>query len=119
MPTFLDIADADSDRLLDGVSLLSTWRGETDEALHPGGVDTPIFRHAPELLMKLIRPTLTTPEKAARLPTQLALDPALDGVTGGYFDAKGPAARSPRARNKKVAERLYQDSMALLGINPL
>ena len=91
----------------------------TSNALHPGGVDTPIFRHAPELLMKLIRPTLTTPEKAARLPTQLALDPALDGVTGGYFDAKGPAARSPRARNKKVAERLYQDSMALLGINPL
>lgn len=38
VPTFLDIADADSDRLLDGVSLLSTWRGETDQALHPGGV---------------------------------------------------------------------------------
>ncbi len=38
VPTFLDIAGAESDRVLDGVSLLSTWRGETDEALHPGGV---------------------------------------------------------------------------------
>ena len=41
------------------------------------------------------------------------------GVTGGYFDAKGPAARSPRARNKKQAERLYLDTMAALDINPL
>jgi len=38
VPTFLEIADAEPGRLLDGVSLLSTWRGETDEALHPGGV---------------------------------------------------------------------------------
>lgn len=37
-PTFLDIADARTDRVLDGVSLLPTWRGETEEPLHPGGV---------------------------------------------------------------------------------
>lgn len=91
----------------------------TSNALHPGGVDTPIFRHVPDLAMKLIRPTLTTPEKAARLPVRMALDEEFYGVTGGYFDAKGPAARSPRARNKKQAERLYLDTMAALDINPL
>lgn len=38
VPTFLDIAGASTDRVLDGTSLLPTWRGETDEPLHPGGV---------------------------------------------------------------------------------
>ncbi|HBC19565.1 MAG TPA: dehydrogenase, partial [Alcanivorax sp.] len=42
--------------------------GITSNALHPGGVDTPIFRHVPKAAMALIRPTLTTPEKAATLP---------------------------------------------------
>ncbi|MCC4307035.1 SDR family NAD(P)-dependent oxidoreductase [Alcanivorax marinus] len=91
----------------------------TSNALHPGGVDTPIFRYTPELLMKAIRPTLTTPENAARLPVSLALDDRYNGVTGGYFDAKGPAARSPRARNKASGEKLYRESVKLLGINPL
>ena len=50
---------------------------------------------------------------------RMALDEEFYGVTGGYFDAKGPAARSPRARNKKQAERLYLDTMAALDINPL
>lgn len=38
VPTFLDIAGAESDRTLDGVSLLPTWRGETTGAVHPGGL---------------------------------------------------------------------------------
>lgn len=94
-------------------------QGITSNALHPGGVDTGIFRHVPGPAMRLIRPTLTTPEKAARLPVRMALDDDFVGVTGGYFDARGPASRSPRARNKKLAERLYLDSMAALALNPL
>lgn len=94
-------------------------QGITSNALHPGGVDTGIFRYVPKPAMTLIRPTLITPEKAARLPVRLALDDDFSGVTGGYFDAKGPASRSPRARNKKLAERLYQDTMAALELNPL
>ena len=38
VPTFLEIAGARTDRLLDGISLLGTWSGDSDEALHPGGV---------------------------------------------------------------------------------
>lgn len=94
-------------------------QGITSNALHPGGVDTGIFRYVPKPAMSLIRPTLITPEKAARLPVRLALDDDFIGVTGGYFDAKGPAARSPRARNKKLAEQLYRDTMAELDLNPL
>lgn len=94
-------------------------QGITSNALHPGGVDTPIFRHVPGAAMTLIRPTLTTAENAARLPVRLALDEEFTGVTGGYFDTNGTATRSPRARNKKRAETLYHDTMAILQLNPL
>lgn len=94
-------------------------QGITSNALHPGGVDTGIFRSVPGPAMRLIRPTLTTPESAARLPVRIVLDDDFVGVTGGYFDAKGRAARSPRAGNKKLAERLYRDTMDELGLNPL
>ncbi|MDX1803955.1 MAG: SDR family oxidoreductase [Alcanivorax sp.] len=93
--------------------------GITSNALHPGGVDTGIFRHVPKPAMALIRPTLTTPERAARLPVRMALDSEFDGVSGGYFDAKGQTLRSPRARNQRMAQTLYQDTTALLGLQPL
>lgn len=93
--------------------------GITSNALHPGGVDTPIFRYAPKAIMALIRPTLTTPEKAARLPVSLALDPQYEGVTGQYFANFKPAMRSPLARNSKLAETLYYDTMAELDMPAL
>tara|TARA_R110001606_G_scaffold1937_9_gene7712 strand:+ start:7296 stop:8129 length:834 start_codon:yes stop_codon:yes gene_type:complete len=94
-------------------------QGITSNALHPGGVDTGIFRHVPGLAMKLIRPTLTTAENAARLPVRMALDDTFNDVTGGYFDGKGAASRSPRARDKKSAARLYERTLAALELNPL
>jgi len=93
--------------------------GITSNALHPGGVDTPIFRHVPKAAMALIRPTLTTPEKAATLPVSLALDPQYADVTGEYFANHKPALRSPRARNQKLAEELYYDTMAELDLPTL
>ena len=93
--------------------------GITSNALHPGGVDTPIFRHVPKAAMALIRPTLTTPEKAATLPVSLALDPQYAEVTGEYFANHKPALRSPRARNAKLAEELYYDTMAELDLPTL
>lgn len=94
-------------------------QGITSNAIHPGGVDTSIFRHVPKPAMALIRPTLITADKAAQLPVRLALDQEFAGVTGGYFDADGPATRSPRARDKKRAATLYRETMAALEMNPL
>ena len=93
--------------------------GITSNALHPGGVDTPIFRHVPKPIMALIKPTLTTPEKAARLPVSLALDPQYAGISGEYFANFKPAMRSPLARNRKLADTLYYDTMAELGLPAL
>ena len=93
--------------------------GITSNALHPGGVDTPIFRHVPNAIMALIRPTLTTPEKAASLPVSLALDKQYVGITGEYFANHKTALRSPRARNSSLADELYYDTMAELGIPAL
>ena len=79
----------------------------------------PIFRYVPKPLMALIRPTLVTPEKAARLPVSLALDPQYDGVTGQYFANFKPTMRSPLARNETLAETLYYDTMAELNLPAL
>lgn len=94
-------------------------RGITSNALHPGGVNTGIFRHVPKPAMAVIRPTLTTPEKAARLPVNLMLSADYAAVSGEYFAGHKPARRSPLARNQALAEQLYQASIAELGISPL
>ena len=93
--------------------------GITSNALHPGGVDTPIFRHVPSAVMALIRPTLTTPEKAASLPVSLALDEQYADISGEYFANHKPALRSPRARNRSLADELYYDTMAELNMPAL
>ena len=61
----------------------------------------------------------TDPEKAATLPVSLALDPQYADITGEYFANHKPALRSPRARNQKLAEELYFDTMAELDLPTL
>lgn len=92
----------------------------TSNALHPGGVDTGIFRHVPRPLYNLlIKPALSTPEQAATLPVNLAVDEQYAGVSGRYFVNHRPARSKGSARNPRITERLYQRSCELLEINPL
>ena len=92
----------------------------TSNALHPGGVDTGIFRHVPKPVFNaLIRPTLISPEQAARLPTSLALDHQYEDVTARYFTHDGPARCRPVARRPVATARLYERSCELLNIDPL
>lgn len=86
----------------------------TSNALHPGGVNTPIYRYVPNAVMALLRPALITSEKAAKLPAAMAIDETFNGISGQYYANFKPAMRSPRGRNKKLADRLYHDTMAEL-----
>lgn len=92
----------------------------TSNALHPGGVDTGIFRHVPKPIFNLlIRPTLITPEKAATLPVSLALDEQFVGASGGYYANHKPAMTKPVARSEKRCAELYRHSCEVLDIEPL
>ena len=55
----------------------------------------------------------------ATLPVSLALDPQYAEVTGEYFANHKPALRSPRARNAKLAQELYYNTMAELDLPTL
>ncbi|GAA3545560.1 SDR family NAD(P)-dependent oxidoreductase [Kribbella ginsengisoli] len=74
-----------------GYQLAREWApaGVTINAVHPGIVATSIIDDLipPALrpFRSLIRRTMLTPEQGAAAALRLAIDPALDGVTGRYF----------------------------------
>jgi NAD(P)-dependent dehydrogenase (short-subunit alcohol dehydrogenase family) len=92
----------------------------TSNALHPGGVDTGIFRHVPKPVYNLlIKPTLITAEKAATLPVSLALDDKWAHTTGEYIANHKVSRCRPVANNSEALEALYEQSCAELGLEPL
>lgn len=93
--------------------------GVTTNAVHPGGVDSPLYRELPKAVYAMFRLFLIGPEKAAQLTADLALAPKYHGVSGKYFSAQGPAWVSANARNAALADRLYAESCKLTGIAEL
>jgi NAD(P)-dependent dehydrogenase (short-subunit alcohol dehydrogenase family) len=90
--------------------------GVTANAADPGFVRTGLGRGATggfRILLTLTRPFQATPAAGARTVVQLAVDPDVAGVTGGYF-VKGAAAEpSALARDDAAAERLWRLSEEL------
>jgi NAD(P)-dependent dehydrogenase (short-subunit alcohol dehydrogenase family) len=77
-------------------------------ALHPGALATGIWRAAPALARWILARVLPPPEKGAQPVVRLASDPALDGVTGRYFDKLKEASPSEAALNDADAARLWK-----------
>ncbi len=77
-------------------------------ALHPGAIATGIWRAAPSFARWILAHVLPPPEKGAQPVVRLAADPALDGVTGRYFDKLTEAAPGAAALNDADAARLWQ-----------
>jgi len=93
--------------------------GVTVNALHPGYVNTHIFRDEGwrGRLMRLAAGRFAiTPERGARTALYLAASPEVEGVTGGYF-ANGARARPSRAALDEAAARLlWRFSEDLVGL---
>jgi retinol dehydrogenase 14 len=96
---------------------LSTWlagTGVTANCLHPGAVATDMLRQLPRWLYALISPFLISPAQGAATPVFLATSPAVEGVSGGYYE-KGKAKRSsPRSYDVDARKRLWELSEALV-----
>jgi len=93
--------------------------GVTVNALHPGSVATKIWSGAPWFA----RPVLAIAKRWMRSPaegganiTYLAVDPAVEGETGGYYDDDRLKEPSEIARDDEVAARLREVSAEMVGL---
>lgn len=91
----------------------------TSNALHPGGVDSDIYRELPNWLYQILRLFLISTERAGRFVTNMALSPDWRGRTGEFKSAHGPLPVSRHSRNAELSRRLYEKSCQLAGITPL
>lgn len=86
----------------------------TCNALHPGGVDSEIYRELPKYQYKVIKLFLISPNKPAELIKNMAFDPAWAKRTGEYVSLQTPALQSFKAKDKVLAKQLFNTTLALL-----
>lgn len=88
----------------------------TSNAVHPGGVDSDIYRDLPTRLHQFIRLFLISTERAGKYIAQMAVSPEWQGRTGEFKAAHGPLPVAKRSHDKALNERLYAESCALTGV---
>ncbi|MQA26711.1 MAG: SDR family NAD(P)-dependent oxidoreductase [Micromonosporaceae bacterium] len=94
--------------------------GVTSNALHPGAVDTNIWSGAPlwarPIIALALRPFFISAERGGERITELVADPALEGVTGAYFEDGKRVEPAPLVRDQDLARRLWDVSEQLVGL---
>ena len=94
--------------------------GVTSNSLHPGAVDTGIWSGAPAWARPLIRvlgrPFFLSPQRGAEPIVRLVTDPALEDVSGRYFEKGVSVDPDPLARDEAVAARLWDVSATLVRV---
>jgi NAD(P)-dependent dehydrogenase (short-subunit alcohol dehydrogenase family) len=90
--------------------------GVTSNALHPGSISTNITRNSPAVMRFFTKLFFSSPEKGAKTSVYLATDPALEPVSGKYFDASKEKEPSAVALDEAVQSRLWDESAAFCGI---
>jgi hypothetical protein len=90
----------------------------TSNSVHPGSVATKIWRGAPwwaqPIIQLVFRPFFITPEEGGATIVQLAVDPALENVTGKYFEKGQSVDPAPAARDEALARQLWDVSARLV-----
>lgn len=96
--------------------------GVTVNCVRVGNVAVPDARldHLPAWLLKIYhakRKFALTPEKMAETYVWLAADPALENISGGYWDAPNtPVKANKNAYNRETQQRLWDVSAKLAGL---
>ncbi|CAD7688803.1 unnamed protein product [Nyctereutes procyonoides] len=92
--------------------------GVTTYAVHPGVVSSELVRHSFLLclLWRIFSPFVKSAREGAQTSLHCALAEGLEPLSGKYFSDCKRAWVSPRARDNKTAERLWNVSCELLGI---
>ena len=99
--------------------------GVTVNCVRVGNVAVPDSRlnHLPKWMLKMYemkRKFALTPEKMAETYVWLAADPAMQNVTGGYWDAPNvPAKANNNAYNKETWKKLWEATESLAKVTVL
>ena len=89
----------------------------TVNSLHPGAVATEIWNNAPwyaKPLIPIARLFMLSVEEGGDRIVQLAMDPALEGLTGGYYQRRKLTKTATLARDEALAKRLWDVSAQLV-----
>lgn len=93
--------------------------GVTANCLHPGVVDTEIFRHVPIPLswgLKLIRVFFKTPQQGCRTTVYLATSQDVQGVSGKYFRDCREAGLNRAVQDENTVKKVWELSRELSGL---
>lgn len=82
----------------------------TSNAIHPGGVDSEIYRELPKYQYAVIKLFLIPPSKPAQLIKKIAFDPSWAKRNGEYVSLQTPAMKSSKAKDIQLAHQLYDES---------
>jgi len=94
--------------------------GVTANAVHPGFVATDIGSDNGWLVnqvMKVVHLFGRSPEEGAETVVYLASSPELEGVSGKYFFDKQPIESAPVSYDRQTAQRLWQVSVQMTGLD--
>lgn len=86
----------------------------TSNALHPGGVDSDIYRDLPKLVHQVMQQFLVPTSRPAKLITEMALSEQWASKNGKYVSAHMPNWQSGQAKNQQLSEQLYNQSLELV-----
>ncbi|KAM9332094.1 retinol dehydrogenase 12-like isoform 2-T2 [Pholidichthys leucotaenia] len=108
---------ADGFEMQMGVNHMGT--GVTTYSLHPGVVQTDLWRHlsGPEqFVYKMTKPFTKNSTQGAQTSIYCAVEPSLEKESGGYYSDCAPAKPSSAGRNDELAEKLWKLSCCMLSI---
>lgn len=86
----------------------------TSNALHPGGVDSEIYRDLPKFQYAVMKPFLIPTSRPANLIAKMAVSEEWAQRNGQYVSAHMPNWQSSNAKNSQLADQLYQQSMDMI-----
>ncbi|XP_030318295.1 dehydrogenase/reductase SDR family member 13 [Calypte anna] len=120
--TFQDYCDSKLANVLHARELATCLQGTevTCYAVHPGFVDTELFRHTPlwlkPLWLPLVRCFFRTAAEGARTPLHCATQDGIEPLSGRYFANCHPQEPWPLARDDRLAQALWEASERLVGL---
>ncbi|KAM9839678.1 retinol dehydrogenase 12-like [Aulostomus maculatus] len=88
-------------------------------SLHPGVVQSDLWRHQHQCIqvaVKIFRIFTKTTVEGAQTTIYCAVQPGLEGQSGGYFSDCAPASCSRMASDDDLAQKLWEISCNMLGI---